>query len=312
MSNIAFLCNGSREWASSRLRGYWYEDIDPVHIHAYEPGSELLLIDECDAVVFQKRFKLPDIERAFRYKREGKKIILDLTDPMWWWFPKEVFAMFELADVVTTSCNALSEVVRASGKVERVVTIPDRMLPSFHPTTVQHRERDRIVMVWYGDSGNRIALQGYLPFLGFLAHEFPIELQIIDNAPGIKVMEEDSPHLKIRHIPWALETFHAHLLDCDIAYLPPYPGPWGMVKSNNRQVTAWWAGLPVVTGDDLGEMAKFASSVEARKEEAEIKRAIAERDWNIHQSVKEWQLLVDALSHVPNPNGNKEAILDPV
>jgi len=294
-SRIAILCNGPRIWASSRLRGFWLEDAAPLAFRAYGPGDPLEGLDGCDTVIFQKRFKPLDLERARRYQAEGRQIVFDLTDPMWWWFPQEVTAMCEIADVVTTSNPTLSEAVRLGGKAARVLTIPDRMLPSFHPTVADHGPRERVVLAWYGDAGNRIALQGYLPMLAYLAHFYPLELRIIDNAPGLKVVEEDSPHLPITHVPWALETVHAQLVGCDIAYLPPYPGPWGLLKSNNRDVTAWWCGLPVVRGDDVGAMAELLDSPDRRATVGAENRQRAEQEYDIARSVDQWKALAKSL-----------------
>lgn len=315
MTRIAYFPNGHREWAGSRLRAYWHEDIDPIHNKVYSPGATLDGIEDYDAIVFQKRYQLADIERAIRLKYLGKKIILDLTDPMWWWSPKECTAMMELADVVTTSNDGLTDAVLQNDLVKRAVTIPDRMLASYHPSVVEHGERERVVLAWYGDSGNRLALTGYLPVLIYLAHRFPMELRIIDNDPSMKLMLEDNDNLKITHIPWTHETFHAQLVRCDIAYLPPYPGPWGMLKSNNRQVTAWWAGLPVVDGNHIGELASMIESVELRRQTAIVNRQIAERDWDVRQSVKELVALVEEIELTPLPfgkNGKQEAVGEPL
>jgi hypothetical protein len=289
---IAILTNGPRAWAGSRLRGYWLEDADPIHFKVYAPGDRLNGIDACDAVVFQKLQDPLNIERARRFKAEGKVVLYDLCDPVWWWYPNETKDMMRAADAVITSNDALSEVVRDIGIAKRVVTIIDRMLPSFHPTVRQHEDRERLVFVWYGASQNRIALEGSLPLLGYLAHSIPLELRIIDDAPGAKVIQQEMGHLRIVNVPFALETYDAQLTDCDVAWLPPYPGVWGELKSNNRQATAWWCGLPVVDGQDLGEMRDLCESAEVRQMVAVGNRKIAEAHYDIHQSVREVMTLV--------------------
>ena len=219
--------------------------------------------------------------------------------------------MLELADVTITSNEGLTAAVEGSGKARHALTIPDRMLPGFHPNIVQHGPRERTVLVWYGDGGNRIALEGYLPLLGYLAHHLPIELRIIDNMPGVRIVAEDSERLPIVHVPWTLETFHAQLLGCDIAYLPPYPGPWGMLKSNNRQVTALWAGLPVVDGMDVGAMAALIENPALRQEVAAQGRVIAERDYDVHSSVEALKALIQDVKSGAvkvSPNGAQERV----
>jgi hypothetical protein len=289
---IAILTNGPRAWASSRLRGYWYQDADPIHIKVYGPGDRLDGIDACDAVVFQKVQDPLNIERARRYRAEGKVVLWDITEPMWWWQPGESRDMMRACDAVITSNDALSAAVREAGIARRVVTIIDRMLPSYHPTTRKHEDRERLVFCWYGASQNRIALEGSLPLLGYLAHSVPLELRIIDDAPGAKVYQQEMGHFKIVNVPFALETYHAQLTDCDVAWLPPYPGVWGKLKSNNRQATAWWCGLPVVDGQELDAMRDMTESAEARQMVAVGNRKIAEAHYDVHQSVRELMAVV--------------------
>lgn len=297
---IAILTNGDRAWASSRLRGYWLEDANPVRFKVYGPGQSLDGIDDCDVVVFQKRQQAADVERAMRYKAQGKSIVYDLTDPMWWFEPIGTNAMIRVADVVTTSCEGLSDVIRQNEHAKMVVTIEDRMLPSYHPTVAQHGKRDRVRLVWFGATNNRVSLVGALPLLSYVSHRFPIELRVIDGAPHVKLDEiADPERTKVVHIPWALETFHAHLAASDIALLPPFPGPWGDLKSNNKQVTAWWAGLPVVTGFDLEEMVDFIADHELRATLGAANRAAAEKDWGIGKSIAQWLELAAELRDTP-------------
>lgn len=288
-TKIAILTNGGREWSSSRFRGFWLADVNPVRFKAFGPGDILDGIDDCEVVVFQKRHADVDIARAQRYKAEGRTVIYDITEPMWWWDPREVMEMIRLADAVTTSSEALSEAVLENPDAKMVVTIPDRMLPSFHPTVAQHGERERVRLVWFGATQNRVTLTGALPLLSFISHRFPIELRIIDGAPQVKLDNVVDPErTKVTHIPWALETFHANLIACDIALLPPYPGPWGLMKNNNRQVTAWWAGLPAISGFDLGELTHFVTSAEARAAAGRENRKLAEAEYGIGKSIAQW------------------------
>jgi len=315
---IAILTNGPRAWASSRLRGYWLQDADPIHFKVFGPGDALAGIESFDAVIFQKMQDALSIERARRYRAEGKIVAYDITEPMWWWSPNEASDMMRACDVTITCTDSLSEQVQEIGTAQRVATIPDRMLPSYHPDWkqhTQHAEDQRVKFVWYGASQNRIALEGYLPMLGYLAHYVPLELRIIDDAPGAKVYQQEMGHFRIINVPFALETYHAQLTDCDIAYLPPFPGPWGAVKSNNRAITAWWAGLPVVDGFDLDMMREYAGSAEARQMEAVANRRVAEELHSIHQSAKELIALFEGIKGSAvevHPNGAKAAEYAPV
>ncbi len=292
MNKIAILTNGGRAFSSSRFRGWWLEDANPVRFKAYGPGDFMDGIDDCDAVVFQKRQADVDIERARRYKAEGRTVIYDITEPMWWFDPPGTLEMMRLADAVTTSSPALTAAAQENSEVRMAVTIPDRMLPSFHPDCALHGDRERLTFVWYGATDNRIALTGALPLLKYLSFKHPIELRIIDGAPQIKLEMSDPERAKVVHIPWSLETFHAQLTACDIALLPPYPGPWGALKSNNKHVTAWWAGLPVVSGFDLGELTALAENADRRQAVGQANRELAEAEYGIGKSIAQWLELV--------------------
>ena len=301
MNKIAILTNGPRAWASSRIRGWWLHDAAPLRIHAYGPGDPMPQIDECETVVFQKRQADIDIERALRYKAEGRTVIYDLTDPMWWWYPEQVRAMFRAADCVTVSSPGLLEAVKAAPEVKRAVYIADRMLASHHPTLAQHEEKDKTVLVWFGSSSNRIGLEGYLELLGYVAHLKPIELRIIDDAPQAQIRVSGMDHFTITHVPWTLETFHAQMTACDIAFIPQFPGPWGLMKSNNREVTAAWCGLPYVDGFDLGVMADLIDHPEKRREIAIVNRARVVETYETEQSVQELEALVRELKGETEP-----------
>lgn len=307
---ISILCNGPRAWASSRLRGYWYADEAPTKFNAFEPGAFLDGLEDSETVVFQKRQEPIDYERARRLKSEGRKIIYDLTDPMWLFNPPGTRAMMTVADCITTSNAGLAiqiaDMPEAAGK--EVVCIPDRMPPSFHPTVAEHGERERLVFVWFGAGNNRWTIASGLQLLGFLAYHVPLELRVIDDHPEIKLAQEDMPHGNIEMVTWKLETFHANLVSADIAFLPPHPGPWGMMKSNNKTVTAWWAGLPVVDGWDLDDMRTLALDADKRAEVGRDNRKAAEDLYDIKDSVQEWLDLNERLHGrvaALNPNGSQ-------
>lgn len=289
---IAILTSGPLAWPSSRYRGFWLAEAAPETFRVFAPGDPLDL-DDCDTVVFQKRQGELDIERARRYQAEGRTVVYDLCDPVWWFMPRETQTMLSIADAVVTSNDGLADAVRAFPGVRRVVTIPDRMLASYHPTVAEHGDRERVRLVWYGSDGNRaITLAGIMGPLNYIAHATPVTLVVIDGSPHVKLSMADADALRIEHVPWRLETFHAQLTACDIALVPPYPGPWGAMKSNNKAVTAWWAGLPAVTGYDMQELITYITEPDERAATARQMREIAERDYDIRRSVDEWRALV--------------------
>jgi hypothetical protein len=294
----AILTQGeSRRWASSRLRGFWLQDTAPGLFKVVPPGAEFPEngggLNGHQALIFQKRHSQTDRLLAEMAKMKGLTVIFDLTDPLHWFEPQGVKAMADLADAVVCSSAGLADLVRADLNPKRVEVIVDRMKPSYHPTPAQHAERDRPAIVWFGLSLNRASLVGAVPILNYCgALGLPFTLRVIDDLPGQPLEIGGEPPFAVDHVAWALETFHAHLAACDIALLPPYPGPWGAVKSSNKQVTAWWAGLPTVTGFDPIELGRLIQDAELRAEIGARNRATAERDYDIGQSVDEWRDLL--------------------
>lgn len=290
---VAILTQGPLAWASSRFRGAWLQEAAPDLFRWYPPEKELAL-SGYQVLVFQKRHSREDIALAKLAKEKGIKVVVDLTDPLWWFDPKSVGAMMQLADAVTVSSPGLETAVKESGLVTRVVHIPDRMLPSFHPTVAEHAPRLVTTLVWFGLATNRVALTGAMPVLAYVAntgHKF--RLRIIDDQPTERV--EVSGPFEVEHVPWALETIHAQLTACDVAVLPPYPGPWGALKSNNKEVTAWWCGLPVVDGYNPEELAELIGSANVRGKLGSDGRAQAEKAYDIKDSVRQWRDLLTVL-----------------
>ncbi len=293
---VAILTQGPLAWASSRFRGAWLAEAAPGLFGWYPPDRELALAD-CRVIVFQKRHNREAFYLARAAKDRGIKIVIDLTDPLWWFSPQEMTAMLGLADAVTVSSDGLKKAVEQNKNVKRAICIPDRMLPSFHPTVAEHGPRDIATLTWFGLSANRVALVGALPVLAYAAnvgHRF--RLRIIDNQPTEK-MEVQGP-IEIENVAWALETIHAQIAACDIALLPPYPGPWGDMKSNNKAVTAWWCGLPVTDGFDPGEVMALITDAERRKRQGAANRRRAEKEYDIALSVRQWHDLLDDLGVV--------------
>lgn len=294
---VAILSKGSSAWASARYRGAWLAESAPDLFRWFGPETELALAG-AKVIVFQKRQSHEDIVLARRAKDKGVAIVMDMTDPMWWFDPEPVAEMIDLADAVTVCSEGMQEAVLQGHPDKRVAAIADRMLPSFHPTVAQHEKREVATLVWFGIATNRVALTGALPILAYAQNMgLKFRLRIIDDEPTNR-LNVTGP-FEIEHVPWTLETIHAQLTACDVAVLPPYPGPWGELKSNNKAVTAWWCGLPVTDGFDPKELARLIGDADCRKEQGAFNRKRAEREYDIAQSVAEWRQLLKELGVRP-------------
>jgi hypothetical protein len=289
----------NRLWASSRFRAYWLEDAAPDLFKVYPPTVEEELTSH-KVLVFQKRQSGRDHMLARLAKEKGIKVVYDLTDPLWWFDPQQVLAepMIDIADAVVVSSKGLFAEVSLR-KDKNVFLIPDRMAPDFHPTTAEHSDHNPVVLVWFGIAQNRAALAGWIPVLPYLAyHGLQFELRIIDEKSHepIGLGGDTRQPFKTAYVPWTLESFHAQVSACDIALLPPYPGPWGALKSNNKSVTAWWCGLPVVDDWNLKRLHDLIADADLRKQEGQENREKAEKEYGIDKSVEQWREVLEALS----------------
>lgn len=236
---------GPETFASARIRAYWLaKHWSEMEVHSQGPIDP----QKYDIFIFQKVFWGNAVQDARKLRQTGKIVVWDLCDPMWWWWYPERHAQMakEVAFAVASSIN-LSELAKQELGIN-CSFIADRHDPEFHSTVKIHSDTSKIRFVWFGYSGNRFILNAVLPFLERLrAHGKSFELMIIDEHPEVKMTGLPCPLIQKG---WALDTFHQDMLEADVAILPRHPEPLGPYKSNNKEMTAAWCGLPVVHGDD--------------------------------------------------------------
>ena len=272
-------------WASSRMRCYWpakwMRETDVQSM-----GSPIS--QDYDAYIFQK-FADPIINR--RLLDAGKQVWWDVCDPMWWFSPKESRAISETVTGVVASSEALARDYEAWANKPCHV-IPDRLYMSHFPRQAVHQDTDCVKMIWFGLSANRYSLLNALDNLNRLeANGYKYELTILDNQPEISSF---SSNLPIHQERWALDTENEMLASHDIALLPPYPGPWGKVKSNNKKLTAWASGLAVTEGTDYAELLELATNTTARRNNAHAGAMnIQLGHYTADYSARDWEALLN-------------------
>lgn len=283
-----FVAAGDISWGSSRMRAWWpakYMDGAKVVLPSQAGPDKFPL--EYDAYIFQKLAN-PQINRTLL--EHGKQVWWDVCDPAWWFQPDQCR---EIASTVTgavaSSCNLALDFNSWFGK-GICEHIPDRLELGHFPFKRNHQEHKTIRLVWFGVSVNRFVLFGALANLERLAaNGYAIELTIFDNQPKIKMFECGFP---VKYKCWRLEQENEILSNQDIAVLPPYPGPWGAVKSNNKQLTAWACGLPVWDGLDYETGRVLISDPVFRKVSAAEGFRWVEDNYQVEQSAREWEALL--------------------
>ena len=291
--SICFIPAGDITNAGSRMRAYWPAEFIPGATVAGWDDIRAGRLPQADAYVFQK---LVDVALMQRLRDDGAIIVWDVCDPAWWFNPNDAEEAADAAHAVVASSRSLADdFTEWNGRSARYIR--DRVLLSHFSRQVEHRDTSPVRLIWFGAGQNRVALHAAAANLSRLrANGHAVTLTIFDDAPHVPVgyLESDMP---IHYVRWALHQENEVLAAHDIALLPPYPGPWGAVKSNNKTLTAWAAGLPVSSGltyDTLEQLVKLAA---LRQGTADDGRLTVKHHYNVEQSAADWLALVEELQH---------------
>lgn len=218
-----------------------------------------------DAYIF---IKTADLELIRAFREQGKRVYWDVCDPAWWFAPQDCREVADLVDGVVASNERLAADFQSwygPGKV--VLSIPDRLEMDHFPLQRFQEYTDTVRLIWFGGAQNRVALFAALVNLERLvANGYRISLTICDDQPEQQWTITDA--LTFYYTRWSLAHENEILASHDIALLPPYPGPWGKVKSNNKYLTAWASGLAVSDGQDYETLESLVSSSVLRAENA--------------------------------------------
>ncbi len=286
MKPTLFIATGPIEFGSSRMRVYW----PSKYMQAAEVMDATKPHDEPDwshygSVVFQKIWSG---EWADNAHAAGCKVIWDVCDPSWWWSPRDVREALYKVDLVTVSSVSLgNDLIEFAGEIApEVHYIPDCIDPEHFTEKRKHAPVDVLRFVWFGMAQNRQALFSALANLDRLkANGYKFTLTILDDLPEHKV---DFAFTVLQE-RWRLSTEVGALASMDVALLPPYPGPWGFVKSPNKARTARMCGLPVTNGNDYREMCRLFDH-EHRAKQAEDNLTV----YYAPLVAKEWEMVCNS------------------
>ncbi|KPJ87098.1 MAG: hypothetical protein AMJ53_18670 [Gammaproteobacteria bacterium SG8_11] len=262
---ILFITVGDRSWASSRMRSYWPADIMPNADVVQMTGEEQYVSTEYDAYIWMKTGNL---EAMRAVKAAGKVQIVEVCDPNWWFQPDTTRQLIDQCTAIVAATKpAERDILEWYGRDIPAYYIPDRLNLAHFPARRMHAHTDIPRLIWFGIAANRVALYAATAYMQRLAangHKF--SLTICDEMPKAQMYEETP--FPVYHVKWRLDQENAILADHDIALLPPYPGPWGDLKSNNKKLTAWACGLPVTDGQDWTELVGLIGDWRWRQESA--------------------------------------------
>lgn len=286
MVEMSFITAGPIEWASSRMRCWWpAKYMERAEVKTFEDFMKTGVDPETHTVVWQKVAHPISMNEQ---QKAGVKVIWDLCDPLHWFGPADCNNILNYVDLITASSDALADDITAwCGRP--VTTIKDRIDFDHFPIQRQHSESKPAKLIWYGLAANRMSLYSALANLDRLsANGYDFTLTIMDDRPDLQFARQSS--YPIYHVKWELEKENRIIADHDIALLPPYPGPWGKVKSNNKKVTAWACGLPATDAMDYDDLLDLVTSWEYRR------HCIVENDtlrsqYDSRKSAEQWEAL---------------------
>lgn len=288
-----FVAQGGMAWASSRYRAWWitkyasWADCKPIAQIAQ--GD----FEQYANVVWPKPCAKAQRMTVMKFKDAGARIFWDICDPMHWLSFHDTEKMLDTVDEVVVSNQGLANEMYYALGVDTHI-IEDRMCPEFHPTTKGHEDTPAPTLLWYGNCANRVpSLSGAVLGLTALVNRgVCFRLRILDDGVpgGVGIVGIDT-----EYHPWRLDTFHQELIAADVALCPDYPPPWGLMKSNNKEVSAWWAGLPVVkldSWDDAERAVGLLTDYTERQIVGEANAEYARHTYDVRQSVYEWEQIL--------------------
>ena len=295
MNSVCFIASGPIEWGSSRMRAYWPARYIPDSTVVTMAAAQRYGLPDAAVYVFQK---LVDIGLIAGLRASGKIVVWDVCDPAWWFDRPGAIEAVNHVDWIVASSTPLAEDLvawcAAQGTEVGGVTmvIPDRVELSHFAPPLRYVPGEPVKLIWYGIAVNRIALfTAVVNLYRWRGDGHDISLTIFDDAPDVRFPDLDAV-IPVTYKRWTLDTEAETLAAHHIALLPPYPGPWGEVKSNNRTVTAWAAGLQVITGEDYYDLPDAIQVLEAGRD----CRQFAAANYDVEQSAREWIKLINDLS----------------
>ena len=281
-----FITAGDINFASSRMRAYWVaEEMENADVITLEDVvSDPDGISGYDVCIWQKTIDInliKSLPKTLHY--------WDVCDPSWWFQPEYCRQVLEYTSGVVCSNDALADDFKEWSGLDNVHAIPDRLKLSHFHKRRQHVDTDHIRFIWFGYSMNRIALWGAVANLQRLkANGHKFTLTIMDDRPDAPV-NFDFP---VRHVKWSLENEVDILAAHDVALLPPYPGAWGRVKSDNKSMASIVCGLPASSGVLYKRLEACVTSHEERQRMVDDYADDIEEIFNVRESAHEWEVLL--------------------
>lgn len=252
-----------------------------------------------DAYIFQKIFSPKFLELAQQMKNAGKLIIFDLCDAEWErqddrrnWLAK----MIRLSDYVTCSTEYIRVYVTKNYH-KPAYRIPDRLDLDEFPKVKDHNNNHPLRVGWFGNRNTIYQLNSMNESLYLANKDIAFTLVLIsDQFDGYKPIEGEGGFPIEKRI-WKLETANEDVLSCDVIVNPhDMETETGRAKSDNKTITSWALGIPVVSHGNPHRIqtliTNFLRHPELRKEVGKVGREMVEQLFDAKISALEYKFVI--------------------
>lgn len=259
---------------SSRIRGNWL-------IKYWPEAEEYVIGKEYDVIIFQKVYwnKMADEFKGIK--------ILDICDPDWI-EGKPVLEYVDKMDAVATATPALAEYMLKFRPGKNIICIPDRIDLEEHDK-YRRTKHEGVAqnIVWFGYHQNIHYLYKTLDYI--IAKG--LTLTIVCDQPFNPPAQYHA--LKFKNVPYSYPGVHQEIVKADMLLLPETTDDLkGKYKSNNKTLTGWALGMPVVAVPE--DLDKYMDPIARQKEADERYQEIKDK-WDVKLSVEDYKKLIEGI-----------------
>lgn len=242
--------------ASSRYRCDWVSKYWPRATVWKKFEADERVHEASDIYIFQKTLLPSFIEDMERLHAMGKTIIFDLCDAEWDGHEDLLRRALVSVDYCTTSTEYIRQhLVKTYRKKTQLIV--DRMDLDEFPKVKDHKDSTLPRVVWFGNRNTIHALSLMHEALYEAYRQIPFTLVLISDQFDA-YQQPTGMEIPTEKIIWTLEGANDAILSGDVVVNPHnLDSEKGRAKSDNKTITSWALGMPVVSHGSQHRMASL-------------------------------------------------------